>query len=291
MGIRKFTLFHLSLVPMSQSDIETFAISKEDWIRRSLETGATFAHRGDKELHWVPLSAERDCILGLLQLQKPHEHHKPPSEGGGEIVSEEWQGAYVLVDPTSHDKGQRVAVENDMVGRPSALLGSLVRHINSSPNRPYQVEADQIFNSEDFWKFSRENGNVLRSVTFDFAVPNMWDATGGVDRDLRRTGQQTGAERVKVRMTSSSGITTDSDIIRDGVEYSERGAGKITAKSRDGKSYSSNNNPSVTEIPLTEGSVSEKSNYIKGAKNQVLGYGENSSVDWTDSSDNNTNDS
>jgi hypothetical protein len=35
---------------------------------------------------------------------------------------EPWQGAYVLIDPTTHETGQRVAIEIDAVGRPGATV-------------------------------------------------------------------------------------------------------------------------------------------------------------------------
>ncbi|WP_152415431.1 hypothetical protein [Caenispirillum salinarum] len=282
MAFRRFTLFHLSLSPVPQADLETYKIGREEWLRKCLGQTLAFPHHGARTLHWLPLKDDDDLILGLLQLQKPHDHHRPPEEGGAEVTTDEWQGAYVLVDPTTHEQGQRVAVENDVVGKPSALIRSLVRHINQNSYRPYNIEVDHIFDSQDFWKFAKESGGKLRSIRFDFAVPNMWDTTGDIDRDLRDTREENGAERVQYGMESSVGVATDTNKIREAVRYSERGAGKITARSLDNKRFSSSRRPAVTEIPRIAAPREVIADALRGLKNWILGHGENTAVDRSD---------
>ena len=119
---RKFTLFHLNLIPVEQQAFDTLRVSRENWIRTVLSEPLELPHFGGKQLHWVPKGERGGDIFGVLQMQRPLTHHTPPDDGGDEVVSPVWHGAFVLIDPTHHDARQRVAVENDVVGRPYALL-------------------------------------------------------------------------------------------------------------------------------------------------------------------------
>jgi hypothetical protein len=247
---KTFTLFHLNLVPIEQLDIETISgMTREQWLRHALSTGFDFPHWGGGTLHWVPNDAVDECILGLLERTRPHEHHRPPEEGGGEIVSDEWQAAYALIDPTHHDEGQRVAIENDVVGKPIAMLKSLVAALNARKDRPYHIEIEPLFDASRFWAFSRRHGDLMRRVTFNFVVPNMWGTESDLEKDLKETGKETGAQRVAVGLSSDDGVHTENDKVREGVSYSEKGAGTINAVAMDGARFSSTKRPRTSSIP------------------------------------------
>lgn len=285
MAQKVFTLFHLSLVPIQQLDIETRKDdSREDWLRHALSEGFEFTHWGGGSLHWVPLQPIDECIFGLLERTRPHEHHKPPSEGGAEVVSEEWQGAYVVIDPTHHDEGQRVSVENDVVGQPRALLKSLVSAINQRTTAPYQIEIEPLFDASRFWAFAKRHDNVLRSVTFDFVVPNMWGTESDLEKDLKDTGKQTGADRVIVGISAGHGVFTDNQKVRDGVEYAEKGAGTVRAKAMDGQRFSSTAQPRTSRIPLIETGTEIVNEYFARLKGKILGREQDASMDDSDRS-------
>lgn len=268
---RKFFLFHLSLIPVREPTLETPRISRADWLRRILENGFEFPHRADKTLHWVPREGFNDLIFGVIEQKKPYSHHLPPSEGGRETISEQWQGAYVLLDPNHHDAGQRIAVEIDQVGTPKALLKSLLNHLNSLPDRPFTIKSDLIFDGRDFWKFSNDHSDILKYVTFKFAVPNMWGAENSLEEDLKATGTQTGADKVTVRMEAKDGIYTRNEKIENGVSYAERGAGEVTAKSLDGKRFSSVNKPQTTRMPKQEIGFEETRRMFEEFQLRILG--------------------
>lgn len=269
---KTFTLFHLNLVPIEQLDIETIrGMSREQWLRHALSKGFEFGHWGGGTLHWVPNKPVDECVLGLLERKRPHEHHRPPEEGGGEVVSEEWQGAYVLVDPTHHEEGQRVAIENDVVGRPIAMLKSLVSALNGRRDRPYHVEIEPLFDGSRFWAFSRRHGDLMRRVTFNFVVPNMWGTESDLEKDLRDTGKETGAQRVSVGLSSDDGVHTDNAKVREGVSYSEKGAGTIKAVAMDGATFSSTRRPRTTSIPGLDFGKALTRNVFLTLKATILG--------------------
>lgn len=255
---------------------DMFRGSREHWIRHALSIPFSFPHRARTQLHWVPLASIDESVLGLLQKTRKHERHRPPHEGGEEIVEDEWQGAYVLVDPTHHDEGQRVAVENDVVGEPQALLKSLVSAMNSMAGTPYHVEIEPLFDAREFWVFAEQHGNAMRYINFDFVVPNMWTPHNDLELDLRDTGAETGAQRVKVGFASEDGVRANAPRIRRGVDYAEKGAGTLSAKSMDGARFHSTKTAKTTMAPIVIGALTFA--LFASMKERILGRGKARSV-------------
>lgn len=283
MADRTFTLFHFSLIPIAQTSITMrTSDTREEWLRYALSKSFEFEHRGGTSLFWVPQGLADECFVGLIQRTKMHERHKPPEEGGGEIAEEEWQGAYVLVDPTHHDEGQRLAVENDVVGKPNSLVKSLADYLNRHEEAPYQIEIEPLWDSSRFWAFAERHDNVLRRIDFNFVVPNMWDTERDLDEDLKATGNTTGAERVKVGLESSHGVSTNNQKVKDGVEYTERGGGSLTAKSLDGTSFRSTKTPLVSKIPAVKAGAEAMVKYFGKLKRTILRRAERTPMDDTD---------
>jgi hypothetical protein len=244
-----FELFHLSLIPKRQSDIEHFKGTREEWLRDALGTRLQFSHYAS-DFHWVPQPAEAGNIMGIVERQSTRAQHKPPEEGGAEFQGVEWQGAVVAVDPTHHDDGQKLAFERDpTIGAPGSVLGSLLNYVNDLPRAPYIIEAKPLFDGEGFWQFAERHSNVVRYVDFRLVVPNMFDSAGEFDKALRRTGRHTGATKVRLRLESPDGVVTDSPEVKAGVEHSEQGGGSITAQALDGERYNSTKRKRVTTIP------------------------------------------
>jgi hypothetical protein len=276
---RTFTLFHLSLVPRAEPRFDTFTGSREDWLRYALQDGFSFPHRGGGELHWVPQQTIDESILGLLQKTRKHARHRSPSEGGEEIIEDEWQGAYVLIDPTHHDEGQRVAIENDVVGESKSLLKSLVNAINSWEVSGYHTEIEPLFDGKAFWDFAEEHGSLLRYIRFNFVVPNMWQPYNDLDEDLKDIGNENGSQRVGIDFSSEDGVVASTPRIRRGVDYAERGAGTLRARSMDGATFRSTNKLKTTMVPFVAGAATVA--LFVSLKERILGRAQGRSLDDT----------
>lgn len=285
MAEKVFTLFHFSLVPIRQTTITMRSQdSREDWLRYALKEPFEFLHRGGAKLYWVPKDDVGECILGLIQRTRSHVHHRSPADGGGEVVDQEWQGSFVLIDPTHHDSGQRVAVENDVVGAPKALLKSLIFELNRRLEAPYQIEFEPLFDASQFWQFASKHHNVLKRITFDFVVPNMWGTETDLEQDLKETGLQTGAERVVVTLAGEHGVATNNAKVREGVSYAEKGAGTVRATAPDGTRFSSDRRPTITKIPAIQAGTDTVMAYFAHLKRRILGHGQADPMDGTDRS-------
>lgn len=277
---RTFTLFHFSMIPIAQTTITMRTKdSREEWLRHALKSSFEFDHLGGATLHWVPQGEAEDCFVGLIQKTKVHELHEPPEKGGGEITREEWQGAYVMVDPSHHREGQRIAVENDVVGKPTALIKSLARYLNAHDEAPYQFEIEPLWDASRFWAFAENHGNIMKRIEFDFVVPNMWTTESDLDADLKDTGNITGAERVNVGFRSEHGVSTNNQKVKDGVDYAERGAGTLSARAMDGTRFRSTKTLLSSKIPAVKAGAEAMVKYFGGLKRTILQSGKGPTMD------------
>jgi hypothetical protein len=243
---------HLSLVGRQRTLFGQFDGTREQWLRHALGESFDFLGWGGRELVWVPKRVNDGLIFGLIQGKAPFSHHESPNAGGGEIVSEMWQGAYLFLDPTHHDDGQKLALENDVMGKPRALAKALFDHLNDREDAPYSTIPELIFDENDFWRFSEANNNILKYIKFRFVVPNMWGPQHDLDKDLKETGTETGAENVDVSFSAKNGVTTRNAKVQNAVEYTQRGAGDIKAESMTGTKFSSQDKPSVKSVPKAD---------------------------------------
>jgi hypothetical protein len=255
-----FELFHLSLLEQRQLDLyETPpALTREGWLRQCLGKRFAFEHR-NSQVHWVPAETDTAFIIGNLVRSHPRRHHAPPEEGAMEVVSDEWQGAMVVIDPTHHEDGQKVSFERDeTIGRPRPVLQSMATHLNALPLAPYAIEPKPIFSEASFWGWAAAHEFRLHSITFDFVVPNMWGSKNALDEDLKQLGS-VGVSRVKVAMNEGDkkeGIDAQSQQVRDGVDYAAQGGGSLTAKAKNGDTFTSTNDAAIAKLPTTSAELS-----------------------------------
>lgn len=162
-------------------------------------------------------------------------------------------------------------------------MKSLVGFINESRNdKPYEIYISQIFEESDFWKFAEDSGNVLQSVTFEFIVPNMFPVDGNLEEEIKNTGEDTNAEKIKFSFLGNNGILAKSKRIRKAVDYISRHAGKILATSLDGEKYSSEDQEKTTSIAKIEVENEQMLEYLSSNKEKVLGYEGSENLDAVD---------
>ena len=272
MPIRTFTLFHLSLVPIRQPNFQTQTdLSREDWIRAVLSERFIFPYRGGDMLYWVPLFSDKTIIVGIIEKSLERLQHLSPDMGGLEIKRQEWQGAYVIIDPTHHEDGQKMAVENDIVGTPHSLSAYLAKYINSRIDRPFEFEPNEIFDSNDYLEFIVSNGPQLKYIKFHFVIPNMWNSKGKLDKGLRETGIETGTEEVDLTFKSRRGLDGDSDRVLEGVDYAANGAGSVRAKAINGQKFNSFQRPTTSQILTEEDIVESPESWVYRNLAKILG--------------------
>jgi len=250
-----FELFHLSLLEQTQIGLFESSIkpTREAWLRESFGSSFKFTHR-TIECHWVPADTEGGFIAGNVVRSHPRRHHMPPEEGALEVVSEEWQGAMVVIDPSHHDDGQKLSFERDQtLGRPRSVLQSMIAHVNATFGAPYVIEPKPIFSEGDFWDWAAAHEYRMRKIAFEFIVPNMFGSKNAFDDDMADLGKA-GVSKVKMVLDEggrAGGIDAQNDQVQMGVDYAAQGGGSVTATAKNGDKFTSTNNPKTATLPAT----------------------------------------
>lgn len=276
-----FELHHLSLAPRTQPGLFDKKMGKAAWLREAFGEQRAFEHRGSS-FHWVPYAPARHDtgpIVGVIERQWPIQHYDPPEEGGAPTSTEVWQGAVVIIDPEHHgaghehhDDGQKLAFERGTkVGQPLAVLSSLVGRINELPEAPFIIGIKAIWDEQSFQTFARRHGNTVKSITFDFLVPNMFDLSGKLDEKLKNVGEATGAQHVKLTLESPDGVQVDTPEVQEGVAYGAKGQATLTATAMDGERYTSTDKVRTSRVASLKGQGQALLSVVRDKIEEVLG--------------------
>lgn len=246
----QFELFRLSLLGKQLSLFHEGPIpSREEWLRKVFSESINFTHR-QVQFHYVPdLDADTAQLVGRIGRRRLARENDPPESGFKETERPSWHAMRVLIDPTTHDDGQKVAIERDStVAKCFPAFRSLVGAINRRNDNPYEIVVEVIFEAANFWAFVAEH-KIITWVSFEYVAPNMFGLQDDIDRDMRDAKAVENANKVKLRLDNHEGLNVDTPRIRKSVEYTSRGTGVTKAKAKDGAHYSSEDSVKTEQIP------------------------------------------
>lgn len=282
-----FEQFHFSLIEREQIGLFEEQLTRELWLRKVLRGRFQFRHAG-KDFYWVPQDLSDEFIVGVVERQKSQLQRTPPDQGAREIQASIWTGSMVIIDPVHRPDGQKVAFEsNSAVGQPKALLSSMVSHLNAGQTHQYVLYFKPLFNGDSFWKFASKFDGSLEYVNFKFTVPNMLFGVGSKVTDgLKRIGSDTGAQEVEVRLDSKDGVETNSETVKEAVEYAEDGNARVTAKSLTGEYWSSTSRQVTVKMHSVLNFATVAKAEVQGWLKEALGRDKDSDNPGFDNPDN-----
>jgi len=162
----------------------------------------------------------------------------------------------IIIDPTHHDDGQKIAFEyrND-VGGTLPILKSLAKQmqIGSDPP-PFDVQIDPIVQPASFWRFAEQNNYEIKILSFEVSPPNMLGGAEDFKNEIRALRDTVRVNRLKTTLTSDTTLDVTQENIREVIDYTERGAGRVKARSVSGQSYNSNAHTAYEVVDADEGS-------------------------------------
>lgn len=230
-------------------------LPREEWLRRFFRAERQFTHFGSS-FYFVPepgisQSAHSRYLFGWIAREKRLLERTPPSEGLEPTEHMSWQAAFVAMDPSDHSDGQKIAVEsNTAVGSPASILRSLVKAMNFISDAPYSCDVFPIVEEASFWKFAEAHNEQIRSITFDVAAPNMFGDANDFQNELRSLRDNENVSKIKTTLESDTVLNHRTARIADIVNYTERGAGTLSATSLDGKTYNSERHQVSASVPV-----------------------------------------
>jgi len=271
--VERFEQFRLSLMPPAQNDLFSGPPpSREEYIRSAFgrewkfdhyKSPFTFVHKGD---------LDPATLLGQIGREGLIRENRSPEEKFEDNTHIGWLACVVLIDPTDHEDGQKVAVQVDpKVGTPLSLIDALVRTINERvEDKFYHIEVEPIIEATPFWEFVEKNNGEITSITFELVVPNgLFTANNDTAEEMRRFKEVMKTRKLTVTLQNSDGLDIYSDPIKDAVDYAANSGGRIRAKSKSGKKYSSATKPKATTIEADENDAGDSESLLVRAAQKV----------------------
>ena len=219
--------------------------NREAWLRVFFSVRRSFVHRG-VEFLFVPINADENglpssLLFGWIAKAVTLAERTPPSAGFDPIERPSWRGALLILDPREHKDGQKIAFERRRdIGKPASIMTSLAKAMKIEDDPPpFQTQIYTIAAPMSFWAFAEVHGFRIRSLSFEVATPNMFGGKDAFSRELRLLRDRNRVQRVAATLQSETDIGVDEENIREIVEYTERGAGDIKARSESGERYDS----------------------------------------------------
>jgi hypothetical protein len=198
----------------------------------------------------APQNPDVGPLIGRIGRKILREENRPPSEGLEDVTHETWMAAVLVLDPSHHDDGQKLALQkiND-IGQPLPLITKLVLAINERyPYGPYSIQVAQIIEEQSFWDFIEENEGTVTSITLDFIAPNMFGSDDEFSDEMREFRDNEEARKVRLTLQNESGLTPNTLRMKRAVRYASRGGGKISARAKSGKRYNSSDSVKRTYL-------------------------------------------
>ncbi|RWH73261.1 MAG: hypothetical protein EOQ86_28505 [Mesorhizobium sp.] len=244
----RFELARIFLLERKQSDVferraaDGSKLNREQWLRGVFSQEIDFIHR-KSERRFVPDQSRpkgEQRIVARIG-RKTLSHENDPDDHLREITREQWRACLVIIDPTSHDDGQKVAIEtSSIVGSGFGNFESLITTINGrSPPEPFVIELHSITDQTTFWEYIERHKGKITSITLEVVMPNMFGGSSSFEEDAKRLRDNEKARRIKETIENEDGLEPDTERMRDAVSYATRGGGKVKAKAKGTTPYDS----------------------------------------------------
>jgi hypothetical protein len=218
-------------------------LNREEWLRAVLSEPIEYTHRNSSRWYVPDRRAMKavDRIVARIGRKKQIKENDPENDLK-EFLRDSWTACLLIIDPSSHDDGQKVAIEQSSgIGSGYKNLESLIAHINSfSPPEPYFIELHHITDQSTFWDYVNNHKGKITSITLEVTAPNMFGGEGSFEEDVRKLRDREKARRIKETIENEDGLEPDTDRMRDAVSYATRGGGRVRAKAKNAPAYDSN---------------------------------------------------
>lgn len=227
-------------------------VTREQSIRSTFGVERKFKHYGSEFVYYPEVDEEsKNFIFGWIGRERRIAERTPPEQGFEPTEHRGWQAAFIAVDPSAHQDGQKVAMEwNREIGEPKAILRSLINEINKDSTNKFYIQCYPILVEGSFWTFAKAHNEKIRSITFDVAVPNMFGGVSDFEQEMKFVHRELNGSRIKTLIESDTVLRHTDQRLKDIVDYVEKGAGELQAEAMDGEKYTSNSHEKHINIEI-----------------------------------------
>ncbi|NEX45223.1 hypothetical protein G3572_03325 [Rhodobacter sp. ETT8] len=266
----------MSLRTREQPSMFEVPMNREGWIRHLFSSQVEFTHHGATFVY-IPLDPKTTFpnIVGKIGRQTLEIANRPPHEGYAEYLLEAWKAAVLVVDPTEHADGQKLALQqHGDVGKPSSLAPRLLKALEANQEWvQFLASVHPITNAEAFWDWVKKNEGKITKIRIELEVPNMFGGDDEYDREMKQFREREKAQRVAIEVENPDGINAETDRIRYTADKAmAKGTGRIKAKAK-GKNnnFTSQSQQESVKIPKTDERGDGPLTIAKSMANKLLG--------------------
>jgi hypothetical protein len=216
-------------------------VTREAWLRENLGKRITFEHR-TSVFEFVPSPvSDSPIIAGKIGRQRLVKENAPPDMGLADLHRPAWKAIDVFIDPTSHDDGQKIAIDVDQnVGKSLPVLRSFFSTVAAQQlESPYSLDVNAIADPETFWAFVKQNKGEITSVTFELIAPNMFGIRSLLDKEMTELKQKEKVKKARLTLKNEDGLELETDRVRETANYAVEGGGEISASTKRKRKYTS----------------------------------------------------
>lgn len=206
----------------------------------------------------INVSDTEPYVVGRIGRAVSELENAPPEDEYREFIHDTWKAAVVVVDPTEHGDGQKLAIQfHSDVGRPLSLAPRLLQALEKNHDFvQYRSAVHPITNTEKFWDFVKRNEGKVTHLRFELEVPNMFGGDDEYSKEMKAFRDKENAQTVAIEITNPDGIDTDTDRVKYTAEKAMgKGTGKLKARAM-GKNnrFTSQFQQESTRVPIDFGS-------------------------------------
>jgi len=170
-----------------------------------------------------------------------------------------WRASTIVVDPSDHDDGHKLAMEYiQLLGKSKSILSTMFSHINEIHGIYYTIEINPIVNSGRFYDFVKSVGSPVSFLSISFTPPNgLWSADSSAKEEVQEISRKTKATKIRTILSNKDGLDVSSGGLKESIDYAESGSGSIRAKTISGNVFTSDMSQKISIVEVNENATSE----------------------------------
>jgi hypothetical protein len=181
-------------------------------------------------------------LIAKLGKKQHIRRNLPPRDNFEEIQEENWPCCYVFIN-FNGDKnvGQRILFEHRKSSFSSTIeqAKNLEKELNSRlVGSNYIIQIEPETEKKEFWKISKENKNLIQSITLSFNSPNLFDLPGRLEDGLKEIRKDFNATNTLIELANPEGylkLPKNKELLKQGVKYITDGGGECRVKIKGGE--------------------------------------------------------
>lgn len=236
-----YALFRVSVVPRLQASLfgeappaaarpDDEARAKAEVVRRAFTTFAEFQHLRAR-LYLVHRHSADHFVGGYIsKASSVRVRTSPMPREEPQLVLDHPRANYFL-SLAPDESSQILAIQIvDAVGKPTAIIKSLIEHINLSSlaDDNYHLVVFPILAKGDYIAAAKQYEGQITEVGFTFVVPNVRFLPSGLRETLEQARDEDGAQEVGYAVRNADGnVNAKSDRLTGMAEEAEQGLGSV----------------------------------------------------------------